>query len=146
MQDWRSQLERHARKIRYLIGGAYNTLFGMGCYAALILAFGEDHYLPLAVVNHLLAVTNAYVVHRIFVFKSTGHWVSEYWRFHVVYAAAFANSLWMLWVLVNFAELHPIAAQGIVIAITVAASYLGHKHFSFRVGKEEQPKQGDPAS
>ena len=35
------------KEIKFIIVGAWNTLFGLGLYSLLIILFGESHYLLL---------------------------------------------------------------------------------------------------
>jgi putative flippase GtrA len=119
---------------RYLLAGAWNTLFGYGSFVVLCRAASAlgVHYLIALSISHVLATTNAYLSYKHFVFKTSGGAVREYFRFTLVYWAIFAVNLAALPALIRATGLGAIAAQGIITAFAVAASYLAHSRFSFR--------------
>jgi len=128
----------HNEIFRYLLAGGYNTIFGFLAFSGLYLLFAESlHYLLIATFSHVLAVTNAFLVYRYLVFKSTGNIWHEYLKVYVVYGVSFGLSLILLAMLVEILHLHPIMAQFFVILFTVIISYVGHSRFTFRSGSED---------
>lgn len=122
-----------AKGLRYLLVGAWNTLFGYGLFAALVLALGDTlSYLVLLVVSYVASVTQAFALYRILVFRVTGNLVVDYLRFWGVYVTAFLANLALLPLLVEGAGVPVLAAQAAVVGLTVALSYLAHERFSFR--------------
>ena len=129
-------LQRHKQFIRFLIGGAYNTLFGFVLFAVLYSQFGNDyHYILLATFTSIASITNAYIVYRLFVFKSKGNIIKEYLRFYIVYGASSIISLVIMFVMVETFDLNPILTQGLIIITYAFTSYFGHQKFSFQVPK-----------
>jgi putative flippase GtrA len=121
-----------SEKVRFILVGGYNTLFGYGLFAGLILLAGSKiHYLIILLLAHLIGVTNAYYTHGLLVFRDAERSIRSYLRFHSVYLASLGFSLVALPILVEIVHLGPILAQGVVIVITVIMSYILHKHFSF---------------
>lgn len=121
-------------KYRFLIAGLYNTGFGYATFAAMYSLFGQSvHYLLLALAAHPIAVTNAFLTHRFFVFRSKGDFWREYLKFNVAYVGTLLAGMTGLLLLVEFFHLHPLIAQIAIIAITVCSSYFAHKHFTFRL-------------
>jgi len=126
---------RHKEKINYFIVGVWNTIFGYGIYALLYYAFSPSvHYLLLLLPSYIISITNAYIGYKIFVFKTKGNYLKEYLKFYVVYAFGLVVNLLLLPLFVEVSGLNPVVAQAMVIPFMVCVSYLGHKHFSFRVG------------
>jgi putative flippase GtrA len=124
---------RLPQKIRFLVVGGYNTVFGYLVFAALYLALGHRiHYLIVGSLAHLIALVNAFVVHRRLVFGSTGQWYSSFFRFSISQLAAFCVGLCGLYVLVEFVRLRPLWAQALVTSMSVALTYCLHRYFSFR--------------
>lgn len=124
---------RGNRQIRFLVIGAYNTAFGYGTFFVLYAALGGRlHYLTLSTIAHFIAVTNSYVMQRFVVFRSTGTWPLEFLRFNLSHLATLGLGLVALHVLVEYAGLSPLLAQGIVLLMIVIASYMLHSLFSFR--------------
>lgn len=129
----KTPLARHEQKIRYLIGGIYNTIFGYLAFVALLLVFERSlHYLIVLVISHVISVANAFIVYRRFVFKSTGRVLFEYLRFNLVYLIAFIFNIAALPFLVEIARMTPMKGQAAITVVTVILSYVGHKYFSFK--------------
>lgn len=127
------------RERRYLLVGAWNTLFSYLSFAALYVLFGDRlHYLAVLFISNVLSITNAYAGYKHFVFKTKGNYLREYLRFYVVYAVALLSNYILLPVLVELLKLPPLLAQAVLTAITVASSYFGHRDFSF------SPRGDDP--
>lgn len=125
--------KKHGEKIRFLIAGAWNTLFGYFLFALLFyLLSAKVHYMVLLAVSYIFSITNAYLSYKYFVFKTKGNFMKEYSRFYVVYGAAFIANLMLLPVFVELLRIHPLISQALIIILTVIISYFGHKHFSFR--------------
>ena len=122
-----------AQGVRYLVIGGWNTVFGFAAFAALNIAFGDDvNYMFLLTVAGVLAVLNAYIGYRTFVFKVRGHWWRDLARFSLVYVAAFIPNLVLLPLLVEVVHVPVLPAQALVTAGIVVASFFGHRSFSFR--------------
>jgi nucleoside-diphosphate-sugar epimerase/putative flippase GtrA len=124
------------RAARYLIIGGWNTLFGLGLYTFLYETFKQDvNYLVLTVPCNILAITNAFLCYKIFVFKTKGNWWREYWRCYLVYGGSALVGMGLMFILVSGCGIYPIIAQFMTVGISVAASYIGHRNFSFAKGK-----------
>lgn len=123
---------RHQR-IRYLAVGAWNTLAGCGIFAAFYyLLQNRLHYLVIAVLAHLLAVGNSWLGFRWLVFRSKAAWFSEYLRFNLSCLMVLAFQLAGLWLLVDYANIHPVISQLALVVLTVLLGYAIHSKFSFR--------------
>jgi putative flippase GtrA len=125
------------RNVRYLIAGGWNALFGYAAFALLcrVAAAVGVHYLFALGASQLLATTNAYLSYKHFVFKTEGPWLREYFRFSSVYWVMFAVNVAALPALIHVSGLGPVPAQGVILAVTVIASYLAHSRFSFAAAK-----------
>ncbi|MCH8257849.1 MAG: GtrA family protein [Proteobacteria bacterium] len=125
-------IARHWTLIRYLIAGGYNTVFGFAVFTGLFFLLESDlHYLGIAIITQIISITNSYIVYRVFVFKSRGSIINEYFRIYIVYGISFILGIVLLTLLVEFAGLHPVLAQFFVIIITVIVSYIGNRRFTF---------------
>lgn len=125
-------IARHWTLIRYLIAGGYNTVFGFAVFTGLFFLLESDlHYLGIAIITQIISITNSYIVYRVFVFKSRGRIINEYFRIYIVYGISFILGIALLTLLVEFAGLHPVLAQFFVIIITVIVSYIGNRRFTF---------------
>ena len=119
--------------IRYLMVGGWNTLFGVGLYIiAYTLLQKHVHYLVLSIPCNIIAITNAYICYKLFVFRTRGNWLREYLRFYVVYGVAMIVGMALLALFVEVFHLHPAWASIVITAITVVFSFFGHKRISFK--------------
>jgi putative flippase GtrA len=126
-------LSTREQGLRYVVVGAWNTLFGYGLFALLQLTLGHHvSYLILLTFSTAVAILNAYVMYRWLVFKVEGHWWRDLGRFSLVYLVAYGVNLIVLPFLVEVFGLPVLLAQALVVGGTVLASFLAHRHFSFR--------------
>ena len=121
------------QEVRYLIAGGWNTLFGYGVYVGLLYLLQPwVHYMVIAVVGNVLAITMAYTTHKLFVFRTKGNVLREYLRFYGVYGVTSVLGLVALPLCVEVLRMSPYMAPLFIMGVTVGLSYLGNKHFSFK--------------
>ena len=122
----------HSEPIAYLVVGGINTATGLGLFALANYLFGDTiGYMGSLVLAYAGAIVVAFLLHRHFVFKVSGHWARDFIRFTSVQATSLAINAVLLPLLVELAHLDPLVAQTIATALTVVLSYFAHKHFSF---------------
>jgi len=130
----RKFVNKHEEKIRFLVAGVWNTIFGYFVFAALYFAFSKTiHYTILLVFSYIISITNAYMSYKFFVFRTKGYYMGEYVRFYAVYGITILINMALLPAAVELLKVHPIAAQGIFLLLTTIISYFGHKRFSFAI-------------
>ncbi|OAI04617.1 hypothetical protein A1353_12755 [Methylomonas methanica] len=123
-------------KIRYLLVGGYNTAFGYGVFVVLWFFYHHNlHYVELLVISHIVSVINAYLGYRIVVFRVRGRWLTEFFRFNLVYLGTFGFNLVMLPILIEKLHYHPVISQAFIVVTTVVVSYFLHGRFSFKKQK-----------
>lgn len=124
---------RLSQQARFVVAGAFNTCVGYVLFSGVFLLFGRwIHYLLIGVLAHLIAVVNAFIVHRTLVFRDTGNWQSAFVRFNLSQLAGLGFGMILLYSLVEFVKLSPLAAQAVVTLVSVVVNYLLHRYFSFR--------------
>jgi putative flippase GtrA len=128
-------IKRNHTFIRFLVAGAWNTVFGYGVFIALSVLPLNLHYVIVLIISNILGITNAYLCYKYFVFKTRGNHAREYARFYVIYGITFVINLLLLPVLVEVFKISPVIAQGFLIVVIIFGSYFGHKYFSFHHGK-----------
>ncbi len=134
MAEW---LRMHARevlenqKLRFLLVGLVNTLFGFGLFALLIFGFGDSSYLMAAIVSHIAATTVSFLLNRTVVFRRSGPVIPDFVRFQVTYVVVLGINLVLLTVLVEIAGWPILLSQAACVLVVGVTSYLGHKYFSF---------------
>jgi putative flippase GtrA len=127
---------------RYLLVGAWNTLFGYGSFAALTAILNPivpHSYILACVIASLLNITVSYLGYKWFVFKTQGNYLREWARCVTVYSGAIVLGVVLLPILVlairrgtPFVHAAPYIAGAILTAVSVVYSFIGHKRFSFR--------------
>lgn len=129
-----------SRKLRFLVVGGWNTLFGYLAFVALFLLLQATvHYLVIATVAHFLAVAQSYTSQRRLVFRSREPIAPEFLRFNLSHFGTLLFGLCAMWLLVDGLGIVPLAAQAITIFGGVILSYFLHSRVSF-VGK---PSSGE---
>lgn len=119
-------------RLRFLVIGAWNTLFGYLAYVALYALLNDKvHYLVIGLAAHAIGMVNAFACHRLLVFRSRGGLVADFVRFNVSQLVVAGLGLIALWCLVDGLGMTPLPAQALVVAIAVVLSYLAHRYFTF---------------
>jgi putative flippase GtrA len=133
--------QRHQIKIRFLLVGVWNTIFGYLVFVGLDYLFNLFFspryvaYMSAAVLANILAILNAYIFHKFVTFRSPIRGLAiipEFARFFSMYLFSFFLGLVLLPVFVELFHLDPKIAGALLIPITTIISYLGHSRFSFR--------------
>jgi len=124
--------KRH-EKLRFLVIGVGNTLFGYLSFAGLFILVGKRiHYLSVLVLAHFFSVIFAFLGHKYLTFKAKGHLIADFLRFNLTYLGALALGLAGLPFLVEICRIHPLLSQAILILINTIGTYILHKKLSFR--------------
>ena len=132
--------------VRFIGVGVWNAVFSTVCYACIFhLLFGGRHYMAALVVSTILGVTNAFVCHRWFTFRSRAPMLRAYLRFYVVYGFQIGATFVLLPVCVEWLRLPPVLAQIVIAVLTTVLTYAGHKRYSFQLDPPENQcaTQGD---
>jgi len=136
--------------LRYLIVGAWNTLFGYTCFFLLVRFF--LHLLPAQpaltasialVFATVINVTVSFLGYKWFVFRTQGNYLREYRRSLLVYLPSLALSAVAIAPLTGLLRLAPhlktqapYIAGALLACFNMIASFLGHKHISFKAKVE----------
>lgn len=118
-------------KVRFVVVGGWNTVFGYLAFAGLYLLLGR-RYMIAAVLGHVLAVSQAFLAHRVLTFRSHGGPFGEFLRFNLAYSGSLALGLAGLPLLVEVFRVPPLVAQAAMIAVSTLGSYVIHRAFTFR--------------
>ena len=119
--------------IRFLGVGFWNLLFSAACFAILLkVVFRGSHYMMVLVLSTILGVTNSFVCHRWFTFRSTAPILRAYFRFYVVYGFQIGLTFLLMPVCVELLKLDPVVAQISLAVLTTVLTYFAHQKFSFR--------------
>ena len=116
---------------KFCVVGASGYVVNLLVYVAL-LDGANLHYRVAASGSFLVAVTNNYLLNRLWTFKhARGHFAFQGLRFFVVALLAYVGNLVILTVLVELG-LGEIVSQAIAIVLVTPANFIGNKLWSFR--------------
>ena len=129
--------------LRYLVIGAWNTLFGYATFALftrLLENVVPQSYMAASVLSSLINITVSFLGYKWFVFKTQGNYLREWARCVAVYGSNILFGLAILPALVylfrhytHWQRQAPYVAGALLTGVTVLVSFFGHKHFSFKV-------------
>jgi putative flippase GtrA len=131
---------KHQIKVKFAIVGIWNTIFGylvfVGLDSLFTLLFFKRYtaYLVASFLANILAITNAYIFHKVVTFRSQVKGKSiffEFARFSSTYIFTVFLGLVLLPVFVEMLFMDPKIAAAAIIPITLPFNYLGHSRFSF---------------
>lgn len=119
-------------KLRFLIVGAYNTIFGYATFVALYFLLHDYlHYLVIVLLSHMIAVTNAFFMYRRIVFRAQAPLLPAFLRFNLSTVAAMLFGMAGMALLIEIFGIHPLLAQALVTCATVVVTYFLHRHYTF---------------
>jgi putative flippase GtrA len=136
----RNTMSKHQTKVRFVLVGAWNTVFGFGTFLAFysilasVVASRSAVYMSALTLSNIIAITNAYIFHKYLTFRSpiTGFAaITEFFRFASSYAFTFAISLALMPFLVEVIGFNARIAGGLVLLICLVVGYVCHSRFSF---------------
>ena len=107
--------------------------FGVNLLVYKLLVHRADmHYIPAATLSFVVAVTNNYILNRLWTFRRVkGNAAYQGMRFLVVSLAALGANLLILRGLVG-ADLEKVLAQAIAIVLVTPLNFIGNRLWSFR--------------
>jgi putative flippase GtrA len=112
--------------------GATGYVVNLAVYT-LLLNWAGLHYIPAAVGSFLVAVTNNYVLNRVWTFRvERGHVGAQGLRFLVVSTISLLANLAVLQLMVT-AGAGKIVAQAVAIVLVTPLNFVGNKLWSFRL-------------
>lgn len=122
-----------SRKLRYLIVGGINTIFGyfVGVYTYKY-CIDLFNIWVVGLLSNVLAITFSFISYKIIVFRTKGNWLIEYFRTYLVYGSTAILGTILLWLFVDHLNYSIWLSQGCVILLTVIISYIGHSSFTFK--------------
>jgi putative flippase GtrA len=125
--SWRNE------KLRFLAVGLWNTGFAYAALIALhLLLEGRVHYLLISISAHFIAVTNAFICQRVWVFRSNAPWLAAYLRFNLVQLFVLAFGLGGVALTVEALHFAPLFGQLLVMSAVVVLSYLLSRNYIFK--------------
>lgn len=122
-----------SKKIRFLIVGFFNTIFGY-IFSIVIYEIFKD-YLSLFIIlliSHIITVTFSFFNYRLFVFQSKKSMLNEYAKIHLVYISTFCINFLIVWVLYNYLLWTFWLSRLVSILVLICYNYFAHLRFTFK--------------
>ena len=118
---------------KFCVVGVSGYIVNLAVYTALLDGANLDYRLA-ATGSFIVAVTNNYVLNRLWTFRhSRGHFAFQGLRFFTVALLAYVGNLVILTILVELG-VGQIVSQAIAIVLVTPANFIGNKLWSFRHG------------
>ena len=140
-------IQKFKTEIRFLIVGAWNTLFGIIVFILLlnylerVLINERLIYLLSIFLSHFIAVLNAYIFHKFFTFQSKEKGIAalhEFRRFFLSYLGTLILNLVIISFMIEFFGIQPEISGAISIPICVVIMYFLLSKYSFKKTVKEQ--------
>jgi len=126
-------LKIEEKKLRFLIVGGVNTLFGISVFSILyyLLHNLHIHYLIILFIAQLIAINFSYFSNKLLVFQTQGNFRNEYPKFFFYQILVFLLNLGPFAALVETTAMHPIIVQIVLTCLMVLISYIWYNRFTF---------------
>lgn len=122
------------QKIRFLLVGGFNTLFGYFMFVLVNSFMGPSGgYLVSLLVAHMISSTVAFNLYRRYVFQDGLVSPLAFIKFQSVYLVPLISNLVILPILVEALDWNIYIAQAAFSLTWVVGSFFAHKYFSFKV-------------
>jgi len=128
----RARRSERERRVRYLIVGGINTVFGLSLFAALDLTIAPEvgHYVVLTIAQ-AVSIVVAHATQRRFAWLSRASYPRELARFSSVYLVAYLINLALLYLAHAQFGAPVIPAQVVITALLVAGTFMVHRVWTF---------------
>ena len=135
------------QRIRYLIGGGFNTVvnyaLGAATYQTLLPRFS---FVVVGLIVTVSSVTVSFTTYKVFVFQTKGRWWAEYLRAYIVYGSISIPSTGLMWLLLHRGQVSVWLAQALVTSASIIVSYIGHTAFTFKRPKISRVRSSEIGS
>ena len=122
-----------SEKFRYLVAGAWNTVFGYGLgVGAYLLLSQKLHIIYISILANIVAITMSFLTYKLFVFRTSGEWLKEYLKIYLVYGTTAAIGTILLWIFVDFFYINIWLSQGLVLSSVFIFSFFLNRNFTFK--------------
>jgi putative flippase GtrA len=121
------------QRVAYLIVGGMNTVIGMAWFVLFLWLVGNVvGYLGALFFTHIASLLSAFVLHRRFVFRVTGHVLRDLARFELIHLSVLGFNAVVLPLLVEVFGWPVLLSQLVIVGVTVIYRWFAHRGFSFR--------------
>ena len=132
-QDAQRLFRLHETKVRFLLAGALNTVFGLAAYPTLffLLAPLKLHYMAVLGISQVICVAFSYLTNKFLVFRTVGNYLRESGKFVLFHLSYFLLNLIALPLLVEMFGMSPVWGQTLFAVAVIITSYFWHSNITF---------------
>ena len=123
---------------RFGLVGIMNVVINAAIFSYLV--YVGVHYLLASAAGAIVGILNSFLWSKFFVFKHKGKALPQLYRTIAVYSMQIAISWAGLVILIELLKINPYMAYAANIAVVTLVSFLGLKHFAFKI-EEENPEE-----
>jgi len=125
---------QHETKLRFIVAGGLNTLFGLAAFPVLMWTFASmsAHYLIILTIAQIFSVSFSFLTNKFLVFRTSGNYLAEFGKFVTFHAAYFVANLVALPIMVELLGVPPIWGQFAFAAGVIVSSYFWHSRITFQ--------------
>ena len=122
------------QKIKYLLVGSYNTLFGYLTFVIIFYNFSDvaSHSLLLGI-THFIAVTHNFFTYKRWVFNVKENLLKNYFKFHQICLLLYIINLILFLCFTKMMNVNLYFAQGLILIIIIILGYFMNKNYSFAI-------------
>lgn len=126
--------KKNRLKVKFLLAGGVNTMFGLGCFPLLYIAFEklQIHYLYTLFLSQVMCILFSYITNKFFVFQTSKNYIKEFAKFSTFYLIFSILNIIYLPIMVEYYDKTPVFSQIIYSIFIIMSSYLWHKNISFK--------------
>jgi putative flippase GtrA len=122
-----------AVKTRFLIIGAWNTLFGLAAFALANATVGRHWgYVASVTLMFAVAIPQAHLAQRLLVWRSHAPYLPELFRFSWVFAVAYVVNVAFLAFGVEVLHTATLLTQVVISGVIAVSTYVIHRSWTFR--------------
>src|SRR5882724_11466034 len=132
-QDVRRLIRLHETKVRFLLAGALNTVFGLAAYPTFffLLAPRKLHYMVVLGITQVICVAFSYLTNKFLVFRTAGNYLRGSGKFVLFHLSYFLVNLVALPLLVEIVGMSPVWGQTLFAVAVIITSYFWHSNITF---------------
>lgn len=136
---------RGPAKIRFVVIGAWNTLFGLLVFAIADATIGrEAGYAVSLTLMFALAIPQAHLAQRHLVWRSRAPYLPELYRFSWVFLVSYVVNLALLALAVEVLQTPTLGSQVVISGVIAVSTYLIHQRWTFRHSHPHEPDRAVP--
>jgi len=120
--------------LRFGLVGVMNVVINAAIYSCLV--YVGVHYVLASAAGTMIGIINAFLWGKFFVFRRNGAALPQLYRTIAVYSIQIAISWAGLVILIELLKMNPYSAYVANIAVVTMVSFLGLKHFAFKIEQE----------